>query len=275
MYIGQCKWNKKQMLNASFHYFQSLSKKCLCMLQTTPLLCRIQTRLWCDTGAWHSVLLDKDHEGGGGQEQGDGVKAVIILLRLQMLQVAEGGKGEGGVCRRRRAIHTQEQVAGQLEGCRGAPKISWGWRQWLAGRRAGKTRVQTLPRLARCCLLAPRSQPRPLLQRYPRPPSSPWSLGFFTLSLCLALKSPAFWDSCRRCRNSGREDVNQNKARLSSKLPAHRLKHNHALVCIAFACLQKQFAQQSTNVTNMKGPLIIQLDLLVWSGVTSGLKIST
>ena len=153
MFIRHCNWNIKQMLNASFHYFQSLSKKCLCMLQTTPLLCRIQTRLWCDTGAWHSVLLDKDHEGGGGQEQGDGVKAVIILLRLQMLQVAEGGKGEGGVCRRRRAIHTQEQVAGQLEGCRGAPKISWGWRQWLAGRRAGKTRVQTLPRLARCCLL--------------------------------------------------------------------------------------------------------------------------
>ena len=230
MNIGQCKWNIKQMLNASFHYFQSLSKKCLCMLQTTLLLCRIQTRLWCDTGAWHSVLLDKDHEGGGGQEQDDGVKAVIILLRLQMLQVAEGGKG--GVCRRRRAIHTQEQVAGQLGGCRGAPKISWGWRQWLAGRRAGKTLcLPTLPRLARCCLLSS-SQPRPLLQRYPRPPSSAWSLPLFTLSLCLALKSPAFWDSCRRCRNTGREDVNQNKARLSWELPAHRLKHNHALVCI-------------------------------------------
>ena len=246
MYIRHCNWNIKQMLNASFHYFQSLSKKCLCMLQTTPLLCRIQTRLWCDTGAWHSVLLDKDHEGGGGQEQGDGVKAVIILLRLQMLQVAEGGRrGKGGVCRRRRAIHTQEQVAGQLEGCRGAPKISWGWRQWLAGRRAGKTRVQTLPRLARCCLLAPRSQPRPLLQRYPRPPSSAWSLPLFTLSLCLALKSPAFWDSCRRCRNSGREDVNRNKARLSSKLPAHRLKHNHALVCIALLLQRRELGRNA------------------------------
>ena len=226
MNIGQCKWNIKQMLNASFHYFQSLSKKCLCMLQTTLLLCRIQTRLWCDTGAWHSVLLDKDHEGGGGQEQGDGVKAVIILLRLQMLQVAE--VGEGGVCRRRRAIHTQEQVAGQLEGCRGAPKISWGWRQWLAGRRAGKTRVPTLPRLARCCLLRT-SQPRPLLQRYPRPPlgRSPFSRSLFAWRWSHQRSEIVVADA---------ETLAERmwiKTKLSWKLPAYRLKHNHALVCIA------------------------------------------